>query len=257
MKRSDFSRLRKNYGRNFKIGLLLSLSFVFWAFSWKTTVNHSPIEFADIDDTYYIDIIDMKPWTEPKPPPPIEKKTPPPVKSLEKIKLVKELPIIKETSIITTKPKPTVTARKVVPVVKKIKVKKKAKPVVVKPEPVKKSIIDFAQEMPMFPGCAEAMSYKERRACAESKMIQYMQSNINYPAIARENGIEGTVVLRFVVDEEGQLGNFEVLRKIGAGLTKEALRVTEAMPTWIPGKQNGAKVKVRFTLPVNFRLQRD
>jgi protein TonB len=96
--------------------------------------------------------------------------------------------------------------------------------------------------MPTFPDGTEAM-YK------------YIYEKIKYPAIARENGISGQVIVQFVVSKEGDIRNDKVVRGIGGGCNEEALRVVNGMPRWRPGKHNGRAVPVTFTLPIKFVLQ--
>ena len=84
---------------------------------------------------------------------------------------------------------------------------------------------------------------------------RYLSSNIKYPAEARENGIQGRVVLKFVVSEEGELKGISVLKSIDSLLDTEAIRVTEKMPKWTPGKIGGIPVKSYFTMPVSFKLE--
>ncbi len=98
------------------------------------------------------------------------------------------------------------------------------------------------QKMPGFPG-------------GEKELFAYLSRNLRYPDLARQNGIEGQVVLSFVVNKDGSIGDVQVVKSIGGGCAKEALRVVQSMPTWIPGEANGHAVKVRFFLPVIFKLQ--
>jgi periplasmic protein TonB len=88
----------------------------------------------------------------------------------------------------------------------------------------------------------------------DKALFQYLSENIKYPAVARENGIEGTVYLGFVVDTEGNITNVTVKRGVTGGCTEEAIRVVQGMPKWKPGKQQGRAVKVNFTLPIKFKL---
>lgn len=83
----------------------------------------------------------------------------------------------------------------------------------------------------------------------------FLSKNLKYPALAKENGIEGRVVLRFVVEKDGTLTNIEILRKVGWGCDDEATRLIKQMPKWIPGKMNGKPVRVYFTLPILFKLK--
>ena len=98
------------------------------------------------------------------------------------------------------------------------------------------------QKMPSFPG-------------GEVELLKYLSRNIRYPDIARETNTQGVVALQFVVDEKGNIRDVVVVKDIGSGCGKEAVRVVNSMPDWIPGEANGHPVKVRFTLPVRFRLQ--
>lgn len=86
-------------------------------------------------------------------------------------------------------------------------------------------------------------------------VASYLAKNIRYPSAARENEIQGRVVLQFVVDQGGNVTNIEIKKDIGGGCGQEAVRVVKSMPKWKPGKQNGQPVKVYYTLPVSFKLQ--
>lgn len=101
---------------------------------------------------------------------------------------------------------------------------------------------DIVEQMPTFPG-------------GDGKLMEWLSKNIKYPAVAEENGVQGRVIVRFVVGKDGSISNASVVRSVDPSLDKEALRVVKAMPRWIPGKQNGAAVPVWFTLPVTFQLQ--
>ncbi len=114
--------------------------------------------------------------------------------------------------------------------------------------------------MPRFPGC-EAMDgdHKVKKACADQAMLKYIYDHINYPAQAREIGIEGIAVISFVVDRAGKIQDIKVLRDPGGGLGKEAIRIVKMMnqlpEAWTPGKQRGRTVKVRYNLPIRFKLK--
>jgi periplasmic protein TonB len=126
-------------------------------------------------------------------------------------------------------------------------------------EPEHEEIFKVVEEMPRFPGCENLPTNDERKACADKKMLQFIYDNIQYPAIARENGIEGTVVVRFVVDADGTISSAEVVRDIGGRCGDEALRVVKLMNSmpqkWTPGRQRGKPVRVWFNLPVKFILE--
>ena len=104
-----------------------------------------------------------------------------------------------------------------------------------------KTIYSFVEQNPEYPGGVK-------------KLYEYLASHIEYPRMARDNGIEGTVYLKFVVDKNGKVSDVKVQRGIGAGCDEEAVRVVSTMPNWTPGRQNGAAVNVYFTLPVKFDL---
>ena len=86
-------------------------------------------------------------------------------------------------------------------------------------------------------------------------MLQYLAKSIKYPIIAQENGIQGRVSCAFVVNKDGSIVDAEVVRGVDPSLDKEALRVINSMPKWSPGKQRGKPVRVKYTVPVTFRLQ--
>jgi periplasmic protein TonB len=88
----------------------------------------------------------------------------------------------------------------------------------------------------------------------EAALMAYIQKNTKYPAIARENNIEGRVFVSFIVEKDGSISNVEVKRGIGGGCDEEAKRVIKSQPKWTPGKQNGRPVRVQYNVPVNFKL---
>jgi periplasmic protein TonB len=85
-------------------------------------------------------------------------------------------------------------------------------------------------------------------------MYQFLSNNMKYPAVARENNIEGTVFVGFVVGKDGTIRDVKVKRGIAGGCNEEAIRVVELMPKWNPGKQNGRPVSVAYTIPIKFKL---
>lgn len=89
----------------------------------------------------------------------------------------------------------------------------------------------------------------------EAALFKYFANNLKYPAMARESSIEGTVYVQFTIAKDGSITGTKVLRGIGGGCNEEAIRVINAMPNWKPGRQQGNAVKVKYTLPIKFRLQ--
>ena len=86
-------------------------------------------------------------------------------------------------------------------------------------------------------------------------LLQYLQKNLKYPVVARQNGISGKVIIQFIVTAEGKIKDAKVIRGIGGGCDQEAMRVVMSMPDWKPGRHNGHAVPVRFTLPISFELK--
>ena len=85
--------------------------------------------------------------------------------------------------------------------------------------------------------------------------MKFLSKNINYPSISQENGVQGRVIVQFVVNTDGSIVDPVVMRGVDPHLDKEALRVIKMMPKWSPGKQRGKPVRVKYTVPVMFRLQ--
>lgn len=83
---------------------------------------------------------------------------------------------------------------------------------------------------------------------------KFLQKNLHYPAVARENSVQGKVIVSFVVEKDGHLSDIKVLRGIGSGCDEEAVRVLKMAPAWKPGRQNGQPVRVQYTIPINFQL---
>jgi len=112
------------------------------------------------------------------------------------------------------------------------------------------------EEMPYFSGCEGIEDLDERKRCSNKKIIAFINSNVQYPELARENGVEGTAVIQFIVEKDGSLSFEEnpILKNPGVGTGKEALRVIRSMPNWIPGKIDGRPVRTILTVPVKFKL---
>lgn len=108
------------------------------------------------------------------------------------------------------------------------------------PEPVV-PIFTVVENPPKFPG-------------GEEKLYQYLGTKITYPKEAEEKGISGRVFVQFVIEKDGNITDVKVVKGIGGGCDKEAIRVVKAMPNWIPGTQRGKKVRVRIKLPINFKI---
>lgn len=110
------------------------------------------------------------------------------------------------------------------------------------PKPEVEKVFDVVEQMPSFPG-------------GPSALMEWLSNNVKYPVVALENGVQGRVVVSFVVERDGSITDVKVVRGVDPSLDKEASRVVRAMPRWIPGKQNGSAVRVKYNVPVAFRLQ--
>lgn len=197
----------------------------------------------------------------PPPPPPVE--PPPPVKPTVKYvppKIVKDEEVKEEEP-----PPPTIDDLKEADPDKKTqegnksgvdmsqveddgKGKEPPPPPAAEPEPPKPAVDDNVYNMAVI---EQQPSFPD----GEAALFKYLGENIKYPTMARENGIEGKVYIEFVIDKDGSVTNAVVKRGIGGGCNEEALRVVNSMPRWKPGRQQGNPVKVKYTLPVSFKLQ--
>ncbi len=103
-------------------------------------------------------------------------------------------------------------------------------------------VFDVVEQMPSFKG-------------GDAALMEWLNKNIKYPVVAEENGIQGRVVATFVVERDGSITDVKIVKSVDPSLDKEAVRVLKSMPKWIPGRQNGQPVRVKYTVPVTFRLQ--
>jgi len=122
-----------------------------------------------------------------------------------------------------------------------------------------RKIFQQVDDFPRFPGCEALTDQDSKQNCSNQKLIQYIYSKLKYPKSAKDEGIEGQVVVSFVVTEEGKLFDVKLVKDIGGGCGEEALRVVNSMQEmnerWIPGRKNGQAVATEFKLPLQFRLQ--
>lgn len=106
----------------------------------------------------------------------------------------------------------------------------------------KDAVFEVVEHMPEFPG-------------GMNKLISFINSNVKYPASAQEKGTQGRVVVQFIVEKDGSATSPKIVKSVDPELDAEALRIVGQMPKWKPGTQRGEAVRVKFTLPVVFRLQ--
>jgi protein TonB len=122
----------------------------------------------------------------------------------------------------------------------------KAKEVIAQPEPPKheeeSKVFDVVEQMPSFPG-------------GNGALLEYLATHVKYPVVAQENGVQGRVIVSFVVERDGSITDVRLVRSVDPSLDREAARVVSSMPRWTPGKQNGSAVRVKYNVPVMFKLQ--
>ena len=190
----------------------------------------------------------VKPKIEPKKEIPVaretQKFTAPVIKKDELVKeenQVKQMDKLDDKVAVGTEDKEGVKDRTVEAVRSEIAVAAPPPPPAPKPE-VATKVFDVVEEMPSFPGGSAAL-------------MSYLSSNTKYPVVAQENGVQGRVIVSFVVERDGSISDVKVARSVDPSLDREAQRVVKSMPRWKPGKQNGSAVRVKYTVPVVFRLQ--
>ena len=206
------------------MGLVLVLSICYVAFEW----TERAVTKYDVVDTDFIfeEEIDIQQTSQETPPPP----PPPAPVEVEVLNVVEDDVEVEEIEINTEDDKDVEVVI--------------APPVEAPVEEEEEEVIFVVVEsMPEFPGGQQAM-------------MRYIGENIKYPVIAQENGIQGRVICQFVIEKDGKVTDIQVVRSSGEpSLDKEAVRVINSMPKWKPGKQRGKPVRVKYTIPVNFRLQ--
>lgn len=213
--------LRKKTGLFFNIGLVISLLFVLFAFEHKSSGDGNPIPL-DYGNTYFPEEALIPPTDISTPPPP------PKPKEIILIEVKNEDHISNEFPEIDNTFKEDDTFLDL--------------PYVEDPSiEIVKDSFTVVEKMPTYPGGLKAL-YK------------FVGKKIKYPSKARRMGVEGKVFLNFTIDKDGSITSIKVLRGIGSGCDKEAIRVLSNMPKWNPGKQRGKPAKVSMTLPITFKL---
>ncbi len=207
------------------MGLVVALGFLFIFFEWTTT-DVKKIETQDAQAIFEEEEMMEVTVQKDVPPPPPAAVAPPPVVAPE-IKVVENTVETKDIEIKSSEE----TGEAV-----------EAAPIDNGPEEVEEEEIFMrVEKAPAFPGGQKAM-------------MEYLMKNIKYPAACQEAGIQGRVIVSFVVNKDGTIQNVEVIRGVHEKLDAEAVRVVKSMPAWSPGEQQGRKVRSKFQLPVFFRL---
>ena len=211
----------------FLMGMVVALALLFVGFEWSSTLSKLD-ETVIVQDVLAEEEIELT-QREPEPPPP----PPPPEPEVPDVIEVTEEKV--ETKIDLSSLEDDQS---------KAQVQTYIPPPPPKPveEEATEEIFVVVEQQPEFPGGMTAL-------------MKFLGDNIKYPVIAQENGIQGRVITNFVVERDGSISDVQVVRGQDPSLDKEAVRVIKTMPKWKPGQQRGKPVRVRFTLPVVFRLQ--
>ncbi|MEX0811556.1 MAG: TonB family protein [Chitinophagales bacterium] len=216
VKKYEEANLNKYHGLFLRVGLIFSLGLVILAFSWTTYEK----QVKSLGEVVALDEFEIEPpqtQREPPPPPP----PPPP-----EIKVVEDEEIIEEEIEIDIEIEEDTEIEM---------------PEQIEEEEVNEDeIFQVVEDMPQFPG-------------GEQALLKYLAS-IPYPAIAKENDIEGSVFIRFVIDKEGNVTSVQIAKGTDKILNEAALKHVKKMPKWTPGKQRGKAVKVQYVVPIKFRL---
>ncbi|MCK9342938.1 MAG: energy transducer TonB [Massilibacteroides sp.] len=227
IKKSPKADLEKGKTINLLMGFVLALAILFVGFEWgnrEIQIAKASEGVADIVAEQEIEI--TRPETTPPPPPP-----PAPVVT-EVLNVVEDNVEVADEAIVSSEDDAN-----------QAQVEAYIPPVVEEEEEeAGQQIFTVVEKMPEFPGGLTAL-------------LHFVAKSIHYPVIAQENGIQGRVICAFVVNRDGSVTNAEVLRGVDPSLDKEAIRVINTMPKWTPGEQRGKPVRVKYTLPVMFRLQ--
>ncbi len=205
-----------------QIGLIIALAVTFLAFEYKSYDERSIDLMQRVAEDIPEEII---PITEQRPPPP----PPPPPRQVTVLQVVEDDVEVEEIVIDVEVDQDT-------------EIEIYIPPPRIEDEVQEQEIFTVVEQMPEFPG-------------GQAAMMNFIATNIRYPPMARESGIQGRVFVNFVVEPDGSVTNVNVLRGIGGGCDEEAIRVVQAMPKWTPGRQRGRAVRVSFNLPVRFTLQ--
>lgn len=226
IKKSPKADLERRKGTNLLMGYVVALAIIFTAFEWTDTevtvavVDHNAELFVEEE----IEI--TKQEQEPEPLPEPEKKV-----IAEVLNIVEDDVEIEQKELVSLEDNQD-----------EAQVEVYTAPVVEEEEESDQHIFTIVETMPEFPGGGAAL-------------MSFLSKNTNYPILAQENGVQGRVIVGFVVNKDGSIVDVKVLRGVDPSLDKEAARVVSSMPKWKPGMQRGKPVRVSYNVPVVFKLQ--
>ena len=237
IKKSSKASLEKGQSLAFLMGMVIGLAVLFVGFEWGTKEEQLVAQSGIVDilaeEEIEITTQQMEDNTPPPPPPPVQQQE----VVAEVLTIVEDNVDVGNQTLMSSEDtqREAQTQTYVPPAVV-------TAAVVVEEEATEHTIFEIVEEPPEFPG--------GMGAC-----LAFLGSGIKYPPIAQENGLQGRVTIAFVVNQDGSIVDAEVMRGVDPSLDREALRVVNTMPKWKPGKQRGKPVRVRYTVPVQFRLQ--
>ncbi|MBR2457041.1 MAG: energy transducer TonB [Bacteroidaceae bacterium] len=226
VKKSPKADLEGKKSTSLLIGYVLALAVMFIAFEWSERDKKVTTDTGIAELLFEEEIIPITEQEQKQAPPP----PPEAPKAEEIIQIVENDAEVEESTIQASDETDKAVEVKYVPVE------------VEEEEVEEQQIFQVVEEMPEFPG-------------GMAECMKFLSKNIKYPPISAENGIQGRVIVQFVVNQDGSIVDPVVVRGVDSHLDKEALRVIQMMPKWKPGKQRGKAVRVKYTVPVMFRLQ--
>lgn len=225
VKKSPKADLEGKRGTWLLVGYVIVLALMFVAFEWSQRDVKVSTDNGVVDLVFEEEIIPITQQEEIKAPPPPEAPS-----VAEVLNIVEDNADVKETAIASTEENHEAVEVKYVPIE------------VEEEDPEENVIFQVVEVMPEFPG-------------GMAECLKFLGKNIKYPTIAQENGVQGRVIVQFVVNKDGSIVDPVVVRSVDPYLDKEALRVIKSMPKWKPGQQRGKAVRVKYTVPVTFKLQ--
>jgi protein TonB len=223
-KKTPKADLNKSVGMFTNLGLAVAVGLSLAAFEWKSYDDSNLKDLGNVDDNFE-ELLDVPITQQPPPPPPPPPMEQPVIQEIpDEVKIEEKIDVnfdvdVKETTVI-----------KEVVITEAVVKEEKAD-----------EIFDVVETQPNPPG-------------GMSGWNKYLADNLKYPTQARRMGVEGTVIVVFVINTDGSIQDVEVLRGIGGGCDEEAVKVVKNAPKWEPGKQRGRPVRTRMRLPIRFKL---
>jgi periplasmic protein TonB len=223
-KKTPRADLNKTVGMFTNLGLAVAVGLTLLAFEYKSYDDSGLKDLGAVSDSFE-DMIDVPITQQPPPPPPPPPMEQPVIQEIpDEVKIEEKIDVNFDVDV------------KEATVVKEVAIKE-----VVIEEEKADAIFDVVETQPNPPG-------------GMSGWNKYLSENLKYPTQARRMGVEGTVIVVFVINTDGSIQDVEVLRGIGGGCDEEAVKIVKSAPKWEPGKQRGRAVRTRMRLPIRFKL---